>query len=82
MSGEGARWGVKHPGPRARVASKPTPATQTILLYQGLGFLSLFSFALFLFGGDLGLLTFLAKPTVSLRASCVMKLLTIPLVKS
>ena len=38
MSGEGARSGVKHPGPRARVARQPTPATQTIL-YQGLGFM-------------------------------------------
>ena len=47
MSGEVARSGVKHPGPRARVACKPTPATQT-RLYQGLGFLSVFSFALFL----------------------------------
>ena len=28
MSGEGARSGVKHPGPRARVAGQPTPATQ------------------------------------------------------
>ena len=36
MSGEGARSGVMHPGPRARVASKPIPATQTIL-YWGLG---------------------------------------------
>ena len=31
VSGEVARSGVKHPGPRARVAYKPTPATQTIL---------------------------------------------------
>ena len=39
MSSEGARSGVKRPGPRARVACEPTPATQTIL-YYGLGFLS------------------------------------------
>ena len=38
MSGEGARSGVKHPGPRARVARQPTPATLTIL-YEGLGFM-------------------------------------------
>ena len=54
MSGEGACLGVKHSRPRARVASKPTPATQTILCYcEGLGFLSFSSFALFLFWGDL-----------------------------
>ena len=39
MPGEVARSGVKHPGPRARVARKPTPATRTIL-YYGLGFFS------------------------------------------
>ena len=38
MAGEGARSGVKHPGPRARFARQPTPATQTIL-YSGLGFM-------------------------------------------
>ena len=50
MSGEGPRSGVKHPGPRTRVASKPTPATQTILC-EGLGFLDLFISALVLFLG-------------------------------
>ena len=41
MPGEVARSGVKHPGPRARVAPKPTPATRTIL-YWGLVFLAYF----------------------------------------
>ena len=41
---------MMHPGPRARVASKPIPATQTIL-YWGLGFCFLISSALFLFLG-------------------------------
>ena len=44
MSGEGARArarsGVKHPGPRARVARQTTPATQTMLSW-GLGFIEL-----------------------------------------
>ena len=48
MSSEVARSGVKHPGPRTRVAC---PATHTIL-YQGLGFLGSFSFAVFLLLGD------------------------------
>ena len=33
VSGEGARSGVKHPGRRACIACKPTPATQTVFYW-------------------------------------------------